>query len=256
MGRRLLALFLALALFGLAKKPWETRLALEQREAGYRPVTLDVSLREQLGQSAFLATLSGFRSLVAAYFWIEAHTAWEQTDWGRMNFLLNLVVTLQPRAQTYWEMAGWHMAWNASVAARNDPNIEREALRIRAEREYFDLGESYFARGIQNLPDNWELHARYALFLVDKLGEHCRAAELYERAGEMPNHLPYVRRMAAYQLAACPGQEKAALEKLRSLYLEGPQNHLPTLLRILWELENNFEVPQEQRLLSQPPPDF
>ena len=79
----------------------------------------------------FLAALSGFRAVVADLLWIQAHTAWENTDWGRMKLLFDTVTTLQPRAIVFWEGAAWHMAWNASVAALENRSEPRLALRVQ-----------------------------------------------------------------------------------------------------------------------------
>ena len=97
----------------------------------------------------FVAALSGFRSLVADLLYIQAHTAWERTEWGRMK------LTLRCRHRTaaallscFGTWRPWHMAYNASVAALEDPNQPREALRVKAQREYWKLGEEFLLRGI------------------------------------------------------------------------------------------------------------
>ena len=87
----------AILLFGLVRLPIERSLAASHQTAHLRTTKLDLGLREQIGQLSFVAALSGFRSLVAAFLWIEAHTAWEQTAWGRMAGLFESVTTLQPR---------------------------------------------------------------------------------------------------------------------------------------------------------------
>ena len=63
------AVIAALLLFGMARLPLERSL-----DEAHRAASLDVGLREQIGQLAYAAALSGFRSLVAAFLWIEAHT--------------------------------------------------------------------------------------------------------------------------------------------------------------------------------------
>ena len=104
----------ALLLFGLARLPLEKSLDQAHRAANLRTAALDIGLREEIGQLAYAAALSGFRSLVAAFLWIEAHTAWEQTAWGRMAGLFQSVTSLQPRSLIYWDLASWHMASNFS----------------------------------------------------------------------------------------------------------------------------------------------
>ncbi len=245
----LLSLFCIL-LFGAARFPVEHHLLKKLQAADFQQVNLDLEMRDQLGQSAFIAAFSGFRALVGAFLWIEAYDAWTRTDWGRMNFLMNSTVSLQPRSVTYWTIAAWHMAWNAGVSAREDKSVPRESLRIRAERQYWDIGENYYLRGLAANSDSWEMHQQYAFFLEQKRKDHCKAAEYYARAAEFPEAPAYVARMAAIQLAQCPGREREAYEKLRTLYLASEGNRLPTLLRLLKEFENRLEIPTDLRLIK------
>ena len=113
---------LLLPVFGALRLPIESRLSEQHRSAYFRQAQLDLDLREQIGQLGFLAALSGFRSLVADVVFIQAHVAWERTEWGRVFLLFREATTLQPRSVMFWDMAAWHMAWNASVAALNDPS--------------------------------------------------------------------------------------------------------------------------------------
>ena len=45
-------------------------------------IPLNLDLREQVGQLGFVAALSGFRSVVADFLFIQAHVAWERTEWS------------------------------------------------------------------------------------------------------------------------------------------------------------------------------
>ncbi len=173
MKRKLISLVL-LALFGAALLPFETALQTEQKEAHFRSTKLDLPLRAQVGQMGFLAALSGFRSPLAMYLWLQAYDAWEKTEWGKMAGIFDLVTTLQPRSLMYWDTAAWHMAWNASQAAIEDPNQPSEALRKRAQQQYFKLGKEYLERGIANNPDRYNLYERLGDLLRLKLGGSSR----------------------------------------------------------------------------------
>ena len=132
------ALVLGMVLaFGVMKLPGERALFVQHRQLHFRDVEFNLDLREKIGQLGFIAALSGFRSMVADVLFIQAHVAWEQTEWGRVLLLYRQITTLQPRAILFWDMAAWHMAWNASVAAMNDQTQPRLALRVKAQREYW-----------------------------------------------------------------------------------------------------------------------
>src|SRR5437016_10873575 len=129
-------------IFGVFKLPAERAISLQHRQLQFADV-VNLDLRERVGQLGFVAALSGFRAMLADFLFIEAHVAWERTEWGRVLFLFRQVTTLQPPLPLFWDMAAWHMAWNASAAAMNDTSQSRLALRVKAQREYFALGKDF-----------------------------------------------------------------------------------------------------------------
>ena len=244
----LLAGVLLLA-FGLVRLPLETTLTRQHREADFGRVKLDLGLRERLGQLGFLAALSGFRTPVADVLWIEAQSAWERVEYGSMNLLMSTVTTLTPKNVNFWDMASWHMAYNASVAAMNDPKQPKIALRRKAQQEYFLLGKDYVEHGIANNPDAYVLYQSLGNIYRYKLEDHCKASLAFEKAAACPGALTYLKRFAAYELSQCPGHEREAWQRLRSLYDMGPQERLPTLEKDLRAMEEKLHLPPEQRVL-------
>ena len=249
MKTRLISLAV-IVVFGIVRMPIEQRVTDEHRAAFFHGAQLNLDLRQQLGQMGFLAALSGFRAVVADVLWIEAHNAWERTEWGRMKLLFDAVTSLQPRCVMFWDMASWHMAWNASVAALNDRNQPRKALRLKAQREYFQIGEDFLLRGLQNNPDKGFLYQKLGEFYGQKMQDHCKAAEFYAKAATFPDTFAFVKRHAVFELAECPGHEREAYEKLVALYKMGEAERVPTLYRKLLELQEKLSVPDEQRIYS------
>lgn len=247
MKRKAIAIGLV-ALFGLFKWPVESALDAAQKAANLRKTALDLSLRAQVSQMGFFAALSGFRSPLAAYLWIEAHNAWQDTQWGRMAGLFNTVTTLQPRSKTYWDLAAWHMAWNASVAMLDDKNQPIEALRRRNQQQYIELGRDYLERGIKSNPDSSFLYAAMARLLQYKKEDHCAAADYFLKASEFPDAPDYIARNAGYEMAKCPGREREAYDLLRKLHDKGEEERKPSLISTLKELEKKLDVPADQRI--------
>src|SRR5436190_15433059 len=173
--RALFVLAIVLTLGGI-KLPIERQLAAAHHRLRFRTTELNLGLREQIGQLGFIAALSGLRSLVADVLFIQAHVAWERTEWGRVLLLFREATTLQPRSIMFWEMAAWHMAWNASVAALQDRSQPNELLRRKAQQEYFALGKDFLERGIKNNPDRPQLYESLARLYKDKLNNHAIAA--------------------------------------------------------------------------------
>src|SRR6266481_9826242 len=208
----------ALLAVGAIKLPVERDLAARHRQEHFRGVEFNLDLREKLGQLGFIAALSGFRAIVADGLFIQAHVAWERTEWGRVLLLFRHVTTLQPRAILFWDMAAWHMAWNASTAAMNDSAQPRLALRIKAQREYFQLGKDFLERGIKNNPERPQLYEALARLYRDKYIDHEHAAEFFAKAAALPGAPSYAKRFAAYELSQCKGREREAYDRLSSLY--------------------------------------
>ena len=233
---------------GAIKLPVERRLAAAHQQLRFRTAELNLDLREQIGQLGFVAALSGFRSLVADVLFIQAHVAWERTEWGRVLFYLRQATTLQPHSILFWEMAAWHMAWNASVAALNDPAQPRQALRVKAQREYFALGKDFLERGIKNNPDRPQLYEALARLYREKYHDHERAAEYFAEAARCPGAPSYEKRFSAYELSYCDGREREAYMRLQELYLAGENGRLPTLITRLKLLEEKLNIPSEQRI--------
>ncbi|MEN3368132.1 MAG: hypothetical protein V7609_275 [Verrucomicrobiota bacterium] len=250
---RILLVLLSVAMFGAAKLPVEHAISTAHRDLHFRTVDFNPGLREQIGQLGFIAALSGFRSLVADVLFIQAHVAWERTEWGRVLLLFRQVTALQPRAMLFWDMAAWHMAWNASTAAMNDPSQPRLALRLKAQREYLELGKDFLERGIRNNPDRPQLYEAMARLYRDKYDDHEHAAEFFGKAAALPEAPSYAKRFAAYELSQCAGREREAYDRLHALYEMGEKERLPTLLRRLKELENKLDIPLAQRIPDRTP---
>src|SRR5947209_11465290 len=248
MTRIALVLGMLLA-FGVMKLPAERALSLQHRSAagGKFDDVMNLDLRGKLGQLGFVAALSGFRGIVADFLFIQAHVAWERTEWGRVLFLFRQVTTLQPHVPLFWDMAAWHMAWNASAAAMNDSSQPRMALRVKSQREYFSLGKDFLERGIKNNPDKPELYEALARLYHDKLNDHEHASEFYGKAAALPGAHSYDRRFSAYELSYCDGREREAYQRLHALYDEGEKERTPTLIKRLKFLEETLAVPPEHR---------
>jgi hypothetical protein len=245
---RILLVLAVLIALGALKLPGERDLAVLHRQEHFRGVQFNLDLREKLGQLGFIAALSGFRAIVADGLFIRAHVAWERTEWGRVLLLFRHITTLQPRATIFWDMAAWHMAWNASVAAMNDRAQPRLALRVKAQREYFALGKDFLERGIKNNPDRPQLYEALARLYKEKYKDHEHASEFFAKAAASPGAMSYNRRFSAYELSHCEGREHEAYERLRGLYEEGQKERLPTLITRLKFLEDELGIPQEQRI--------
>ncbi len=237
-----------LLLFGALKFNFEQRLTEEHRAAFFHGAKLDLTMRQQIGQTAFLAALSGFRSVVADFLWVGAHDAWQKTEWARMTLLFQNVTALQPRNTMFWATSAWHLGYNASLAAYEDKNQLREALRFQARKKYYQLAEDFLLRGIRNNPDSYTLYESMATLYRDKFDNPERTYEYFNKAAQFPGAPVYEKRFALYSLAKVPGREREAYDRLLALYKLGPSERLPSLLKQLKILEEKLNIPASERI--------
>jgi hypothetical protein len=230
------------------------KLKMEKNIGGNRTSSSDlrhaIDLRERIGQTAFIAILGGFRSVVADFLFIDGHFAWERVDWSHLLMRLRQVTMLQPHVTMFWDVAAWHMAWNASTAALNDSSQPLLA-RKRLQREYIEIGRDFLERGVANNPQNPQLYEALARLDRDKLHDHAGAAENFMKASRLPGCAAYDERFSAYELSYCEGHEREAYDRLRALFQRGEKERLPTLIARLRAMEEQLHISPEERVGAQ-----
>lgn len=249
--KRCIAVVLAILGTGGVRLWVEEGLTREMRSAGLMPVNLEVSTREKIGQTSAAVALGGLRTLVATFLNLRSMGEFQDQRWARLDDTYQLIVDLAPRTRYYWETAAWHQAYNAASYYQNDSELP--ALRRREHwRGSILRGREILEQGIRNMPDDWSLHANLGFLLRDpnKLGAFAdadeallAASQAYGEASRLQGSLGYTRRFQFYTLAQVPGREAEALVLGRKLYAEGPVNHAPTLLSVLFALES-WENPE------------
>lgn len=250
--KRIAAALALLLVVGAIKLPLEKSISDAHRAAYFHGAKLNLTLREQIGQGAFLAALSGFRGAIADILVIQANEAWQNTQWSRVLFLYDQITTLQPRITLHWEMGACYLAFDAAAAALQDASQPRQALRVKAAREFMEQGCKFLERGIRNNPDRSALYNRLGNIKMTKLFDHLGAYEAYAKAAEFPDAYGYEKRFAAYELSKCPGREAEAYALLLKLYRQGEREHTPTLLKRLGAMEEKLNIPPEQRVYIPP----
>ena len=129
-----------------------------------------------------------------------------------------------------------------------NPNQPRDALRIKARNEYYRLGEDYLLRGIAYNPDRALLYDRLGQLYQYKFLDHAKACWAYFEAASRPDAMMYTHRLAVYELAKLPGRDREAYDMLVALFKKGKQERLPTLLKLIDELQIKLQIPPVERI--------
>jgi len=254
--KRALLVALLLGLWAPVKLVWEQRIAHEQDVLRYSGVKVSIALRDQLSQGFTIGVLAGMRNIVADLLWLSMMPAWMNQDWWKMGTIINACTSLQPRAPMFWEMGGWHLAWNASISAQQDVRQPNPLRRLKAARFWTERGLDIYLRGLQVNPTNWRLSQSTAMLYDQRLHEWKTAAFYYQSASEQPNAPVYLERDAAHMYDKFhlndPAQEYAEWVKLwKKLTPEQkaqPMHTAPTIEKNIRELEERLAVPNEKRV--------
>jgi len=252
--RRALLIALILGLWAPFKIAWEQNLAKQQDALRYNGIVMTRRLRDDLGQGLTIGVLSGMRNIVADLIWLQVTTAWEDQEWFRMGGLINLCTSLQPRAPVFWDLGGWQLAWNASVAASHDPKQPDELRRLKAGRFWVDKGLDVYLRGLENNPQYWRLWSDTAMLYQQRLKDYHKAAYYYQQASERPNAPAYLERFPAimYGLAgddqAAYDSWKALWERLTPAQREMKEHWKEKIESNIRQLEQKLSIPKEKRV--------
>jgi len=252
--RRSILIALLLGVWAPFKIVWEQEIAHEQDLLRYQGVTVTRHLRDELGQGLTIGVLSGMRSVVADLVWLNVTVAWENQEWFKMGGYINLCTALQPRATVFWDIGGWHLAWNVSVSAAIDRNEPNPLRRLKASRFWIQKGLEIYQRGIENNPTYWRLWADTAQLYYQRLQDYRAAAPYYQRASELPNAPVFLERFPAYMYQDA-GDDQAAYAAWKALWerltpqqramKEHASDKIETSIRIL---EKKLSIPKEKRV--------
>jgi hypothetical protein len=254
--RRALLIALLLGLWAPVKIAWEMRIEAEQNRLRYHSLVITPHLRDQLGQGFSIGVLSGMGSVVADILWIVNVTqAWEDEEWFRIASYIDLCTTMEPRSIMFWDVGGWHLAWNASVFFAHDIHEPNPLRRMKASRYWIERGLDVYKRGIENNPTSWRLCADTGLLYQQRLLDYRQAAVYYERASELPDVPVFYERFPAimYHMAGDDAASYAAWQRLWNRLTPAQRTeemHRPTPheLSVLREMETKLSIPEEKRV--------
>jgi tetratricopeptide (TPR) repeat protein len=266
--RRALLVALLLGLWAPVKIVWEQRIAREQDLLRYHGVAMTRHLRDELGQGLTIGVLSGMRNVVADLVWLQVTNAWMDQEWFKMGGYINLCTALEPRSVVFWDIGGWQLAWNASVAAAEDRTQPNDLRRLKASRFWIDRGLEIYLRGIENNPESWHLWADTGLLYYQRLaleelrrgqredaaGHFHDAARYYEQALLRPGCPVFYERFPAYMYEDA-GDDQAAYDSWRALWERLTPEQLAMKVHAkdkiearLRALEQKLSIPKEKRV--------
>jgi tetratricopeptide (TPR) repeat protein len=253
--RSVVLIALLLCAWAPFKLLWEEKIAQQQDRMRYGGVVMSRSLRDQLTQGLSIGVLAGLRSVVADFVWIDVTIAWEKYEWFKMDSLVNLCTSLQPRSVIFWDYGGWQLAWNVSIAAEWDASLEKNPLRrLHDSRFWVNRGLDVLKRGIANNPQSYELWERTAQCYYQRLKDYKAAAYYYREAAIQPGAPVFLERFEAYMYEDAH-DDPEAYDAWKRLWLrltpaqrEQKQHWKEKIESHIRSLENKLNIPLEKRV--------
>jgi hypothetical protein len=263
MRNKILSFILLLAV-GLVLLPLENSVRAERTILKYGGARVSIKLREAIGQNLAIALLAGMRGIVADFLWINGHGYWEKKEWLRQYQNIEVVAALQPQGVMFWDLGQWHMAWNIGYGVLSDPKNRTKAEGIKREHEWHEKAREFLERGIENIPNRYDLYFTMGWLYYGKLSKDCdsppcqeafcKAAEYFRKASSFPDAPQFVARFYPRALEKC-GKVQEAYEEWKRLWFQDHAKVPQTwniVERELRDLETKLQIPDDQRLF--PPP--
>ncbi len=240
---------LVLLLVGFFRVSYEDSVHRDFREKRLIPEQLNASTREKLGQRGAFIALGGLRSLVATWRSFVALEHFTNGDWVELEKEYDLITTLSPHNEYHWATGGWHLAYNASGYFQQQQGMLPQQ-RERLTKSYIRRGRQFFEDGIRNNPESWQLKSKLGNLYADeeRYPDYEKAAELFLSAAESDDALDFYKRAAIYALARVPSRRQEAYDRLLVEW-QSPENRLPMMQALRFALQENLNVPAEQRLM-------
>jgi hypothetical protein len=236
--------------------PLDRQIHADRQQLKYGGLRVTRAIRDRVGQEGAIALLAGFRGIVADFIWIQGHSRWEKKQWLQQYNDMQMVVFLQPQSTLFWDVGAWHMAYNIGYAERVDTNNYTVAQGLKRERVWHDRARDFLKRGIENIPHRYDLYFKLGWLYWHKYKDAASAAREFQRAAQFPEAPSYVGRMYARAVEQA-GDVGAAYEYWRRLWFqdhEKSQQLWPVVEREVRRLEEQLQVPAEQRVFPKPVP--
>ncbi|WP_035608765.1 hypothetical protein [Haloferula sp. BvORR071] len=233
---------------GALRLPLEARLTAKFRDQGLLAKPIDIDLREKIGQEKWSVALAGLRTLVAGFSALRATEQFHNTDWPGLAESVNTTVELAPKTEFYWDIGGWHMAYNAASSYRYDKDQDRSKLWREAKaRAWVEKGREFYHRGVRNNPGDPKL----AMLLGDlysdlfRFPDDAEALKAYRQAEATGKAPPQVKRRILQARARLGEDPATLLPDLKKLFIEDPTSRVPTLLCLAYVLEAQLSPPDD-----------
>ena len=247
---KVFSILIILVLLGLLMRPIEVS-AWKAVKAGQSEMNLE-ALEGALGQGLVVGVLGGFRAILADFLWIRTNTIWERRDRTKLDSMVRLVTTLDPRPDFFWingsrmiayDVPNWRIREEGGYS--EVPEDRQQVIDLEQSAQAFDLID----QALNFHPENAKLYLEKAQIYLNRLKDDANAAKWFLRASEQDD-APYFAARIHAELLRKQGLDVEAYDFLKNLHIELP--NIPSaqkgiILERIIDLEKTLEIPFWER---------
>lgn len=244
--RRIVVVLLVLVFVGALLRPIESP-AWQVVKSGQSELNLE-GIEGSLGQGLVVGVLGGFRAIMADFMWIRVNTIWERRDRTKLDALIRLSTTLDPRQSFFWFNGARMIAYdvpNWRIREEGGYSEVPEARQDEINREQAEQAFIFLEKAREFHPDEPKLVVEVAQIYLNRLKDIPNAAEWFLKTSKMPN-APYFAARIYAELLRRQGLDREAYDYLRELYSELPNDPYAQkniILERIRTLEEELEIP-------------
>ncbi len=238
---------LFLLALGFALRPLEAP-AWKTIQAGQPELNL-AGVEDALGQGLILGMLGGFRAIMADFLWIQTNVVWEKRDRAKLDPMVRLVTTLDPRPDFFWINAARMIAYDVpNWRIREEGGYDKvpEARQEAIDREQAQQAFTLIDQALQYHPDNPKLYLEKGQIYLNRLDAPAKAAPWFLKAWQQPG-APYFSARIYAELLRRQDKNKEAYSFLTRLHEELPEDNpyaqKDIVLERIRDLEKTLKIP-------------
>lgn len=249
---RIVSILFILVLLGLLMRPIEAP-AWQSVKAGQSEMNLE-ALEGALGQGLVIGVLGGFRAILADFLWIRTNTIWERKDRAKLDYMVRLVTTLDPRPDFFWingsrmiayDVPNWRIREEGGYS--DVPEERQQAIDLEQSAQAFDLID----QALEFHPDNAKLYLEKAQIYLNRLKDDANAAKWFLQASQQAD-APYFAARIHAELLRKQGLDEEAYDFLKNLHIQLPNTPFAQkgiILERILDLEKTLEIPFWERFI-------
>ena len=212
------------------------------------------AIDSSLGHGLILGLLGGFRTLSADIAWLSLNGHWERRDTAKVNALISLATTLDPKNKFFWRNGAHIIAYDMPhwrIEDEGGPSIVPEKRQKAIVRQQATKAFDLLDAALERNPDEFEYLTAKGLIYQKKLKDNAAAAEQFRLASEKESAPYFVHRIHA-QLLRDAGKDAEAYSYLKGHYRELPDS-IDALKNIVLErirdLEQALSIAESERFV-------